>query len=242
MTRSTYPELTTDQMIAVDRLMIEDYKIDLIQMMENAGHCLSILARDHFFKGSFENKTVVVMAGSGGNGGGALVAARRMVNNGALVQVWLAKNSDTLKGVPGHQLEILQHLEVDIVEHDRLPAFISPDLIIDGIIGYSLKGKPRGPVVEMIQWANSSTAPILALDVPSGFNSMSGTHSKTIIHAAATMTLALPKAGLSRDDNAAFVGELFLADISVPPALYGQIGIEIGKKPIFAASEIVQIR
>ncbi len=30
------PYLTTDQMIEVDRAMMEDFKIDLVQMMENA--------------------------------------------------------------------------------------------------------------------------------------------------------------------------------------------------------------
>ena len=63
MRRSTVPELTADQMIEVDRLMIEDYKIDLIQMMENAGHCLSLLARDRFFRGNFSGKRVVVLYG-----------------------------------------------------------------------------------------------------------------------------------------------------------------------------------
>ena len=43
------PYLSTDQMIEVDRAMIEDYKIELIQMMENAGRNLAHLARERFF-------------------------------------------------------------------------------------------------------------------------------------------------------------------------------------------------
>lgn len=38
------PSLTVEQMIEVDRVLIDFYGIDLIQMMENAGRCLSILA------------------------------------------------------------------------------------------------------------------------------------------------------------------------------------------------------
>ena len=45
------PSITTEQMIEVDRLMIEVYKIELIQMMENAGRCLALTAKRHFFKG-----------------------------------------------------------------------------------------------------------------------------------------------------------------------------------------------
>lgn len=39
------PSLTTAQMIEVDRAMIEDYHIELIQMMENAGRNFAELAR-----------------------------------------------------------------------------------------------------------------------------------------------------------------------------------------------------
>ena len=35
------PYLTTEQMIEVDRAMMEDFRIELIQMMENAGRNLS---------------------------------------------------------------------------------------------------------------------------------------------------------------------------------------------------------
>ena len=34
------PFITTDQMREVDRAMVEDYGISLVQMMENAGLCL----------------------------------------------------------------------------------------------------------------------------------------------------------------------------------------------------------
>jgi len=42
------PYLTTGQMIEVDRAMIEDYHIELIQMMENAGRHFAHLARSRF--------------------------------------------------------------------------------------------------------------------------------------------------------------------------------------------------
>jgi len=42
------PFITTDQMREVDRAMIEDYGISLVQMMENAGRNLAQLARSRF--------------------------------------------------------------------------------------------------------------------------------------------------------------------------------------------------
>ena len=41
-----------EQMIEVDRAMIEDYGIELIQMMENAGRNLAHLARERFLDGN----------------------------------------------------------------------------------------------------------------------------------------------------------------------------------------------
>lgn len=56
------------------------------------------------------------------------------------------------------------------------------------------------------------------------------------------MTLALPKEGLRAPEVEKHVGELFLADISVPQELYASpaIGLQVG--PIFAESDIVRLR
>ncbi len=80
---SAVPYVTTEQMIEVDRAMIEDYRIDLIQMMENAGRNLAHLARELFLDGDPRGRSLVVLAGTGGNGGGAMVCARRLANYGA---------------------------------------------------------------------------------------------------------------------------------------------------------------
>jgi len=60
------------------------------------------------------------------------------------------------------------------------------------------------------------------------------------IRAAATMTLALPKEGLRAPGVDTHVGELYVADISVPPELYTRfLGIDVG--PLFASSDIVKV-
>lgn len=46
------PYVTTEQMIEVDRAMMQDYRIELIQMMENAGRNLAHLARMRFLDGN----------------------------------------------------------------------------------------------------------------------------------------------------------------------------------------------
>ncbi len=244
MTIPTYngdvPYLTTDQMIEVDRAMIEDYKIELMQMMENAGRNLAHLARDRFFEGNPSGKNVVVLAGTGGNGGGALVCARRLHNYGANVQVFITKPDEAFTAIPAHQLDILRRMKVSVADIGTLPQS-KPDLIIDGLIGYSLKGTPRGTARTLIQWANNQTAPILALDAPSGIDTTSGTVFEPAIKATATMTLALPKAGLRAPGVEAHVGELYLADISVPPELYAEPALNLQVDPVFAENDIIRL-
>ena len=116
------------------------------------------------------------------------------------------------------------------------------DLILDGLIGYSLKGAPYGLIAELIRWANDCGSPLLSLDTPSGLDTTTGTVFEPAIRAAATMTLALPKAGLHAPRGCANVGELYLADISVPPALYTQPTLALDVGPLFAEADIVRIR
>lgn len=238
--KSGVPNLTTEQMVEVDRAMIEDYRIELIQMMESAGRNLAHLARMRFLDGDPRGSSVVVLAGSGGNGGGALVAARRLSNWGAKVTVVLGQSPGKMTPVPSHQLDILGRMSVPIVEEGMLPA-PPPAVVLDGLIGYSLAGPPFGRIAELIRWANSLNAPILALDVPSGLDTSTGVAFDPVIRATATMTLALPKQGLRVASTSTLIGELYLADISVPPGLYGRAPLGLPVEPIFALDDIVRI-
>lgn len=245
MSIPTYPDaipwLTTAQMIEVDRAMIEDYAIELIQMMENAGRNLAHLARERFLGVDPRGKRVVVLAGTGGNGGGALVCARRLHNYGAHVQVFVTAPDAKFTPIPLHQRDILQRMRLPVAQAEAITTVAAPDLIIDGVIGYSLKGAPRGAAGDLIRWANAQGAPILALDAPSGVDTTTGTVYDPAIKATATMTLALPKEGLRAPGLSAHVGELYLADISVPPQLYAEPALGLSVGPIFAESDIVRL-
>jgi NAD(P)H-hydrate epimerase len=235
------PYLTTEQMIEVDRAMMEDYYIELMQMMENAGRNLAHLARDRFLDGDPKGKPVVVLAGTGGNGGGALVAARRLHNWGARVQVILAQSVDKLTPVPAHQLDILTHMRVPVLLAEEVGTLAIPAVVLDGLIGYSLRGAPLGPAADLIRWTNSQRAPILALDVPSGIDAGTGTVYDPAIRATATMTLALPKKGLRLPGAEELVGELYLADISVPPELYASPALNLSVGPLFRRADVIRL-
>ena len=236
---SSLPYLTREQMEYVDHLMIDVYGIQLLQMMENAGRHLAGLARERFLGGTSVGRHVVVLAGRGGNGGGAMVCARHLANWGSVVTVALTRDPEAHSGVPAHQLEILRKIGVSVARAADLNRDLRCDVVVDGMIGYSLSGAPRGTTAEMIRWANAQDAPILSLDTPSGLDVTTGEVYTPAVRASATMTLALPKVGLRAPVAQPFVGELYLADISVPPVLYRRMGLAPG--PIFANSAILRI-
>lgn len=239
--REPLPYLSTDQMREVDRLMIEMYHIEMIQMMENAGRNLATLARERFLDNNPQGKQVAILAGTGGNGGGALVCARWLHNIGADVQVFLTAAHARFTPVPAHQLDIVLRMGIPVSQAEDIDSALATDLIIDGIIGYSLNGEPKGAAAQLINRANNGNSPILSLDVPSGLDTSTGTIFEPTMRATATMTLALPKEGLRTDMAKPYVGELFLANISVPIQLYAQpsLGLTVGN--VFGLGDIVQI-
>jgi NAD(P)H-hydrate epimerase len=234
------PTITVDQMREVDRLMVEDTGIELIQMMENAGRCLAQHVRSEL-GGDVRRRRVAVLAGRGGNGGGGLAAARRLAIWGADVTVLLGQEAQAVQGVPGHQLGILQRIGVPIKspEHTTAADLESAEHLVDALIGYSLQGPPGGAIAGLISAANASGRAITALDIPSGLPGDSGVAYKPTIRAATTLTLALPKVGLLRPEAGPYVGRLYLADISIPQIVYSRLGISVGD--VFGESDIVPV-
>ena len=235
------PFINTDQMREVDRAMIEDYGISLVQMMENAGRNLAQLARSRFLNSCATGRRVLVLAGAGGNGGGGMACARRLHNWGATVQVTLTAPRNELAGVPLQQLEILNNMSVPFATADESSGLPPSDLVIDAMIGYGLTGPPRGVSATLIDDANSQGAPILALDVPSGVDSATGEAGGAAIRATATLTLAMPKSGFRAESAKHYIGELYLADIGVPPELYSRPPLSLNVGNVFAEDEIVRL-
>lgn len=227
--------LSVEQMRAVDRGAL-GIGLSLVRMMENAGANLASLARQ-LLGGNLAGRRVVVLCGPGGNGGGGLVAARRLGSAGAAVDVRLGVAPEALAAVPREQYELLRGSGLE-VKRGLDQGLRAPDLVIDALLGYGQTGAPRGGIAELA--AATAGLPVLALDVPTGLELESGTGFEPAVRAGATMTLALPKSGLHSEAGLDRTGELFLADISVPAAVYDRLGIHY-RSP-FERGPIVAVR
>jgi NAD(P)H-hydrate epimerase len=206
--------LTAKEMAKIDFLAIEKYGITLLQMMELAGYNLAELVSRLY---TIQGLKVTILTGKGNNGGGGLSAARHLSNRGALVNVILSQKQG-VKDAVNHQLHTLKQmtLPISLYKIKKLP---ESDVIIDALLGYSLKGNPREPIADMIRKANNHGSPIIALDIPSGLSAVTGKEMEPCIEANYTMTLAYPKIGYMKK----VTGELFVTDIGLPLELYKEM-------------------
>ena len=235
------PALTARQMAAVDRAMVEAFHLDTLQIMELAGWAVAGFSRAHFLGGNPQGKRVLVLAGSGGNGGDGMVAGRDLHNWGAHVEVWLSHEPGTLHGPAAHQAAAVAALGVELHPPSLAgpPSLPPADLLIDALLGFSLAGAPTGATASLIRAANASGVPILAVDLPSGLDATSGLVYDPCIVATATLTLAAPKTGLMAASARPVRGELFVADIGIPPEAIEAEGVDMGR--IFAQREFIRL-
>jgi NAD(P)H-hydrate epimerase len=230
------PAVTTEQMIEVDRVAVEDTGPNLLQMMENAGRNLAQQAIVSLGE-TWREANIVVLAGNGGNGGGGICGARHLANRGAQVRLCLV-SPDRLGAAGRWQRHIYQAIPGREVDIQSLIGSNEPvDVILDALIGYSLREAPRGNALRLIQWANGADTPILALDIPSGVNATNGETPDEYIKARWTLTLALPKTGLLPDHT----GDLILADIGIPPAAYAWETLKLPYTPPFGDRFLVPL-
>jgi len=223
MTESTFqtpdgsrvPAVTATEMREVDRVAVEDVGLALLQMMENAGRNLAgrVLDRDP--------GRATVFAGSGGNGGGGLACARHLENRGVSVTAVLDRAADELEGAAATQYRILDETGVDVVGPGGPDRSGAADVAVDALVGYGLSGELRGRTRELARRCDDADATVVSLDVPSGLDATTGDRPGTAVAPDETVTLALPKTGLS-----AVAGELTLADIAIPRAVYDRAGVE----------------
>jgi NAD(P)H-hydrate epimerase len=236
------PSVTAAQMAEVDRITIEEFHIAVDVLMENASRQIAATVRA-VLGGTVASKRVIGLVGTGNNGGDTAGALRHLVNWGARVCAEVAAPQQRQRESTRLQLGRLLAAttsEVAIVHDAWQKGFrdLDADVIVDGLLGYSARGAPRETVAALIDAANASHLPILAVDLPSGIDPDTGATPGTAIRAAGTVTLALPKAGLvvAAREN---LGDLVLADIGIPHASFAKLGVDTWR--LFEQGDLVRI-
>ena len=97
---------------------------------------------------------------------------------------------------------------VRVVEAAEVPARIDgADLVIDAAYGTGFRGSWDGP--------DTGDAKVLAVDIPSGVDGLTGAAGDGVLHADRTVTFAAMKPGLLLPPGSVYPGEIEVADIGL---------------------------
>lgn len=203
-------------------------------MMENAGASIS-RAASALLK-DVSGKKIAIFSGRGNNGGDGLVAARHLAALGARVKAFIAGGKPVSKQAL-YNYKILKKcpLSVELTtveEKEDVPDRLEVDLIIDALLGTGIRGAPRGVIVNLIRLINSSDAPVISVDTPSGLNPFTGESPGEVVKADVTVTFHAPKPGLLSE----LCGRTIVEQVGAPVECLtvagpGDAGIVIERRP-----------
>ena len=225
--------VTAAQMRELDRRAIAEVGIPSLVLMENAGRTTYEILRREFPQPAGE---VAVLAGRGNNGGDGLVVARYLAGAGFPVAVFLLGQKGRVSGDARVNLEILEHLAVEVVEV-RTEADLNPvvhrlaraGLIVDALLGTGLDKPVQGLLATLIDHVSHLRPPVLAVDLPTGLSADTGEVLGVALKAQVTVTYGWPKIGQIMAPGRDYVGRLYRVDISIPPGLAEAIPTELAE-------------
>ena len=152
----------------------------------------------------------LVFTGPGNNGGDGWVVAGALAGADVKVSVLEAGAPDQRKSPDAFAEREAALPRVNVV--NTPPA--NTGVVVDALLGTGFEGEPRGEIATAISRLNSlrATAPVVALDVPSGLNATTGQHATCVV-ADLTTSFGGVKRGtlLARD----CCGEILAIDIGL---------------------------
>lgn len=185
--------LTAADMAETDRRTVSEAAIPIVQLMENAGCAVA-----RFIERQYPDATrILVLCGKGNNGGDGLVAARTVAPGREVTVALLAAASD-LTGPPAAAFESLKSTSATILplsadSHLRFDEG-NYDLIVDAIVGTGFKPPLRGLAAILRDQLASLSIPVVAVDLPSGWDADSTEQSASeAFRADAVVTFTAPK-------------------------------------------------
>ena len=148
-------------------------------LMRRAAYALATaIARELvLLTGGISGRQVCAVVGSGDNGGDALWATTFLRRRGAAAAAVLLNPERT------HQAALAAFTRAGGRVVQSLPA--TTDLVIDGVVGISGSGPLRPNAVEVFA---DVSAPVVAVDIPSGIDVQTGAADGPHVHATLTVT------------------------------------------------------
>ncbi|MEM9652783.1 MAG: NAD(P)H-hydrate epimerase [Actinomycetota bacterium] len=200
------PVVTPAEMAVIDA----DAPEPVAELIERAGWATAVAAKDLLGR-SLYGKRILVLVGKGNNGADGRSAARYLDRQGARCTVVDVVDLLADEG-------LLQRFRkrfgrgrrsTDQNRSTEVPA-LRFDLVIDACFGTGLRRNFDGDDLPI-----PDDVPVLAVDIPSGVDGMTGAGRGGPIQATATVTFAAMKPGLLLEPGRSLAGRITVADIGL---------------------------
>jgi hydroxyethylthiazole kinase-like uncharacterized protein yjeF len=239
--------LTAEQMRRVDARAIAERRIPSLDLMESAGRGVAEALAEEV--PDVLSRRVVIVCGKGNNGGDGLVAARHLRRLGASPRVLLMARGSDLTRDAATSLARAKEAGVTIEEVPNEGAWVSNTLeldsetiVLDALLGTGVTGGARGAIALVIDAINGSPATIVAIDLPSGADTDSGSLPGPTVRAHRTFTLCRPKPCLVLEPAASHAGPWRVLDIGIPDELVAEERADLEWSDAETASGLAPLR
>ncbi|MGI6696358.1 MAG: NAD(P)H-hydrate dehydratase [Christensenellales bacterium] len=164
-------------------------------------------------------KRLLFLIGPGNNGGDGLAMARLAHQAGASVQVLLAEEPRNPEAITNLKHVRALGLPVSAWQPEH-PLSEMPDAVVDAVFGTGFHGGLPEHMLVLAQAVNELKVPLLAVDAPSGLNSLTGRVENQAFRASWTAALGHSKTGLYLSPRRDVIGEVITVPLSIPKAAY----------------------
>jgi NAD(P)H-hydrate epimerase len=205
--------LTPAEMSVADRAAVAAGVAESL-LMEAAGRAVAEAVTRRWSR-----RPVTVLCGPGNNGGDGFVAARHLAARGWPVGLALLGARDHLAGAAAEHAARFRGT-IDALSPSVLDG---AGIVIDAIFGAGLSRPLEGIARATVEALAASSLPIVAVDVPSGVDGMTGAVRGAAAAAAVTVTFFRKKPGHLLYPGRGLCGTLLLAQIGIPDAVLGDI-------------------
>ena len=212
------PLCTAAQVRALDRAAIETGGIPGGVLMARAGRaCFELLQQEWPAA-----RTIEVVCGTGNNGGDGFVVARLARERGWEVRLRVVGELARIGGDARVMLDeaLAAGLAVEAFDEGLAAA---GDVLIDALLGTGLAAEVRPEQARAIRWINASGLPVLAVDVPSGLCSDTGSVLGAAVCADHTISFIARKRGLFTAVAPEYTGRRHFHALGVPPAILAAV-------------------
>ncbi|MGZ5043777.1 MAG: NAD(P)H-hydrate dehydratase [Methylobacter sp.] len=203
------------QVREMDRIAIQERGIPGVELMSLAGH--EVFQR---LKKQWPHaRSVAVFCGSGNNAGDGYFIARLALDAGLKVCVYTVSEPEKLSG--DALIAYRKYSEAHgLVIPFKTEQGINADVLVDALLGTGLDRPVAGLYAEAIQAMNAHSAPVVAVDIPSGLNADTGNAMGCAVNAVCTVTFIGLKQGLFTGQAAEYCGEIYYAQLGVPDDVF----------------------